>query len=260
MRSGQKRISVVQPLTAVLATRVALVTGAASGIGLAIAQRFLDEGARVIAVDVEGSPLERELPQTEALQTLYADVTAVNAADDFLRAAEPWGGIDILVNNAGICRPGSVFDQTDESWAQTFAVNVTAPFRLARAVAPAMRDKKWGRIINLGSIMSDFGGPSLCAYGASKHAVAGLTKSLAVDLGPFGITANYLQPSAIWTGMSRPFMDDPEFRAYWEGKAPVGYIGEPADVAAPALFLASNEARFVNGMGWRICGGAMARF
>ena len=247
-------------MSATLAGRVALVTGAASGIGLAIARRFLREGARVLAIDVEGSPLERELPQTGALRYLNADITAVDAPDAMLRAAGPWGGIDILVNNAGICLPGSVFDQSDESWTRTFAVNVTAPFRLARAVAPAMRDKKWGRIINLGSIMSDFGGPSLCAYGASKHAIAGLTKSLAVDLGPLGITANYLQPSAIWTGMSRPFMDDPDFRAYWEGKAPVGYIGEPDDVAAPALFLASNESRFVNGMGWRICGGAMARF
>jgi NAD(P)-dependent dehydrogenase (short-subunit alcohol dehydrogenase family) len=243
-----------------LGNRVAVVTGAASGIGLAISRRFLAEGARVLAVDVEGSPLAQQLPQTDALRCLHADVTGVDAPDDVLGAAEPWGGIDILVNNAGICLPGSVFDQSDESWTRTFAVNVTAPFRLARAVAPRMRDKKWGRIINLGSIMSDFGGPSLCAYGASKHAVAGLTKSLAVDLGPFGITANYLQPSAIWTGMSRPFMDDPDFRAYWEGKAPVGYIGEPEDVAAPAMFLASDESRFVNGMGWRICGGAMARF
>ncbi len=240
--------------------RVALVTGAASGIGLAIARRFMAEGARVVAADVEGSPLASELAASDTLSLLHADVTAADAPGRLLTAGERWGGIDILVNNAGICLPGSVLDQSDESWARTFAVNVTAPFLLARAAAPGMRAKGWGRIINLGSIMSDFGGPSLCAYGASKHAVAGLTKSLAVDLGPFGITANYLQPSAIWTGMSRPFMDDPEFRAYWEGKAPVGYIGEPEDVAGPALFLASNEARFVNGMGWRICGGAMARF
>lgn len=243
-----------------LDARVALVTGAASGIGLAIARRFVAEGARVIAADVEGSPLADELPASPALSPVHADVTAPDTPARLLAAAEAWGGIDILVNNAGVCLPGSILDQSDESWARTFAVNVTAPFRLSRAAAPAMKAKGWGRIINLGSIMSDFGGPSLCAYGASKHAVAGLTKSLAVDLGPFGITANYLQPSAVWTGMSRPFMDDPEFRAYWEGKAPVGYIGEPEDVAAPALFLASAESRFVNGMGWRICGGAMARF
>lgn len=240
--------------------RVALVTGASSGIGLAIARRFIAEGARVVAVDVAGSPLASELAASDTLTLVNANVTSADAPERLLAAAERWGGIDVLVNNAGICLPGSVLDQSDESWARAFEINLTAPFRLARAAAPEMGAKKWGRIINLGSIMSDFGGPSLCAYGASKHAVAGLTKSLAVDLGPFGITANYLQPSAIWTGMSRPFMDDSEFRAYWEGKAPVGYIGESKDVAGPALFLASNEARFVNGMGWRICGGAMARF
>lgn len=240
--------------------RFALVTGASSGIGLAIARRFIAEGARVVAVDVAGSPLASELAASDTLTLVNANVTSADAPERLLAAAERWGGIDVLVNNAGICLPGSVLDQSDESWARAFEINLTAPFRLARAAAPEMGAKKWGRIINLGSIMSDFGGPSLCAYGASKHAVAGLTKSLAVDLGPFGITANYLQPSAIWTGMSRPFMDDSEFRAYWEGKAPVGYIGEPRDVAGPALFLASNEARFVNGMGWRICGGTMARF
>lgn len=240
--------------------RVAIVTGAASGIGLAIARRFLAEGARVVASDLPGAPLATELTASEALVLLQADVTAADAPGRHVAAAESWGGADILVNNAGVCLPGTVEDQSDDSWERMFAVNVTGVFRLTRACVPAMKAKRWGRIINLGSIMSDFGGPSLCGYGASKHAVAGLTKSLATDLGPFGITANYLQPSAIWTGMSRPFFDDPDFRAYWEGKAPVGYIGEPEDIAAPALFLASDEARFVNGAGIRVCGGAMARF
>ncbi len=247
-------------MAGVLAGKTAVVTGAASGIGLAIARRFVLEGAQVLACD-------RSLPPDDlggapgASGSLALDVTDEDAPARLLAAAEAgFGGVDILVNNAGVCLPGTVEDQSDESWATTFAVNVTAPFRLSRAVAPRMKARGWGRVINLGSIMSDFGGPNLCAYGASKHAVAGLTKSMAVDLGPFGVTANYLQPSAIWTGMSRPFMDDPDFRAYWEGKAPAGYIGEPEDVAAPALFLASPEARFVNGMGFRICGGAMARF
>ena len=198
---------------------------------------------------------------TTRIAVLTADVTADDAATRMVELARArFGGADILVNNAGICLPGSIEDQTLESWQQTFAVNVTAPFRISQAAIPDMKAKGWGRIINLGSIMSDFGGPSLCAYGASKHAVAGLTKATAVDVGQFGITANYLQPSAIWTGMSRPFMADDGFRQYWEDKAPVGYIGEPDDVAGPALFLASEAARFVSGMGFRICGGAMARF
>ncbi len=236
--------------------RIAVVTGAGSGIGEAIAALFRAEGARVLAVDLAAPPAEGA-----AIRSMAMDVTAPGAAEAIVAASVgAFGGLDILVNNAGICIPGNVEDQTIESWERVFAVNVTAPFLLTKAAIPHMKPKGWGRIINLGSIMSDFGGPSLCAYGASKHAVAGLTKSLAVDLGPFGITANYLQPSAIWTGMSKPFMADAAFRAYWEGKAPAGYIGEPADVAAPALFLASDAARFVNGMGWRICGGAMACF
>jgi NAD(P)-dependent dehydrogenase (short-subunit alcohol dehydrogenase family) len=235
--------------------RTAIVTGAGSGIGEAIAVLFHAEGARVLAVDLAEPAL-----QGVRMAVLAADVTADDAPTRIVAAADALGGADILVNNAGICLPGSIEDQTLDSWDRVFAVNVRAVFRLTQAAVPAMKAKGWGRIINLGSIMSDFGGPSLCAYGASKHAVAGLTKSLAVDLGPFGITANYLQPSAIWTGMSRPFMDDPDFRHYWETKAPVGYIGDPDDIAHPALFLASTESRFVNGAGWRICGGAMARF
>jgi len=243
-----------------LAGKTAIVTGAASGIGQAIAALFHAEGAAVLASDLT-LPVFPGLEGDARMQVMVLDVTADDAPGILAGQAERlFDSADILVNNAGICIPGSIEDQSLESWNKVFAVNVTAPFRLTQAIVPMMKAKRWGRIINLGSIMSDFGGPSLCAYGSSKHAVAGLTKSMAVDLGGFGITANYLQPSAIWTGMSRPFMDDPDFRAYWEGKAPAGYIGEPEDVAAPALFLASEASRFVSGMGFRICGGAMARF
>ena len=244
-------------MTGTLEGRCAIVTGAADGIGRAIVLRFLAEGARVVAVDRNPPCFDSD----DGVAALTADVTDEAAATAMVElAVTSFGGADILVNNAGICLPGSIEDQTLASWETTFAVNVTAPFRIAQAAIPAMKAKGWGRIINLGSIMSDFGGPSLCAYGASKHAVAGLTKAIAVDVGQYGITANYLQPSAIWTGMSRPFMEDEGFRTYWETKAPAGYIGEPDDVAGPALFLASDAARFVSGMGFRICGGAMARF
>ena len=174
--------------------------------------------------------------------------------------AETFGMLDILVNNAGICLPGSVEDQSGDSWERTLAVNVKAPFRLTQVLLPLLKESKAGRIINLGSIMSDFGGPNLCAYGMSKHAIAGLTKSMAVDLGKYGITCNYLQPGSIWSAMSRPYMADPDFLKYWETKTPLGRIGDPEDVAAPALFLATDEARFVSGAGIRICGGARASF
>jgi NAD(P)-dependent dehydrogenase (short-subunit alcohol dehydrogenase family) len=164
------------------------------------------------------------------------------------------------VNNAGICRPGSIENQTSLDWERTLAVNVTAPFRITQALVPLLKQSGAGRIINLGSIMSDFGGPELCAYGMSKHAVAGFTKSLACDLGQYGITANYLQPGSIWSALSAPHMANPEFLKYWETKTPLGRIGDPEDVAAPALFLATDGAKFMTGAGIRVCGGAMASF
>ena len=240
--------------------RVAIVTGAASGIGEAIARLYHEAGAKVLAVDLQ-MPLLDGIGDSDRIATLVADVRDEDAPARIVAAAlEAFGSLDILVNNAGICLPGSIEDQTLESWERTLAINVTAPFRLTQAAIPHMKAQGWGRIINLGSIMSDFGGPSLCAYGMSKHAVAGFTKSLAVDLGAYGITANYLQPGSIWTGMSKPFMEDQAFLGYWEAKTPVGRLGEPDEVAAPALFLATDAARFITGAGIRICGGAMARF
>jgi NAD(P)-dependent dehydrogenase (short-subunit alcohol dehydrogenase family) len=108
--------------------------------------------------------------------------------------------------------------------------------------------------------MSSTAGPMLSAYGTSKHAVAGLTKGMAVDLGKYGITVNYLAPGSIWTGLSEPFFDDPGFREYWEKKAPMGRIGDPIDVAVAALFLATDEAKFISGAGLAIDGGAGVNF
>lgn len=244
--------------------KTALITGAASGIGLAIAKLYLSDGANVIANDVSQEALAQAFADSTAsgrVDTLAADITGADAPAQLVdRAQSRFCGLHILVNNAGVCLPGSIETQSLESWERSFAVNVTAMFRLSQSAVPLMKQAGWGRIINIGSIMSDFGGPDLCAYGMTKHAVAGLTKSMAVDLGGYGITANYIQPSAIWTGLSKPFMDDPDFRAYWESKAPVGYIGEPEDVAPLARFLATDEARFINGAGLKVCGGAMVKF
>ena len=108
--------------------------------------------------------------------------------------------------------------------------------------------------------MSDLAGPGLAIYGTSKHAVAGLTKGMAVDLGKYGITVNYLQPGSIVTKLSEPFMDDPEFKAYWEQKAPLGRLGEAEEVAIAALFLAADECQFVSGVGLNVDGGAIVQF
>lgn len=238
----------------------AIVTGAANGIGRAIAQLYADRGAQVLAVDREAQELAGAFSD-DAIATHVADVTATEAPKAIVDAAlNAFGRVDILVNNAGICIPGSFESLTDDQWQRIMAVNVSSIFHISRAALPHLKESSRGRIINLGSIMSDLAGPDLSIYGTSKHAVAGLTKGMAVDLGKYGITVNYLQPGSIVTKMSEPFMDDPAFKAYWEQKAPIGRLGEAEEVATAALFLASEEARFVSGVGLNVDGGAIVQF
>ena len=239
----------------------AIVTGAATGIGEAIARLFLQEGAHVLAVDLSEQNVAGVFSGSDRAHPFDQDVTAENAATAIVDAAlERMGALDILVNNAGMAAPSTLETTTDDLWDKIMAVNVTAMFKITRAAAPHLKKSPAGRIINLGSIMSDMAGPNLFAYGTSKHAVAGMTKSMAVDLGQFGITANYIQPGAIVTALSAPFFEDEEFRKYWEDKAPVGRIGEPEEVAAAALFLAGEEAQFVSGVGFNVDGGAIVKF
>ncbi len=247
--------------TGKLAGKVAIVTGAASGIGEAVARLYLAEGASCVLADLPGSKLDDLFGSAAAARCVALDTTEEDAPRRLVGAAvEAFGGLDILVNNAGIAIAGQFEELTDEQFDRIMAVNVRSYFRIARAAVPEIRKRGGGRIINLGSIMSEMGGPSLSIYGASKHAVAGLSKGMAVDLGKYGITVNYLQPGSIWTGMSRPFMADENFRKYWENKAPMGRIGDPEDVAAAALFLASEEAKFVSGHGLHVDGGAIINF
>ncbi len=241
--------------------RTAIVTGAANGIGRAIVESYLQHGAKVLAVDLSADDLTNAFTSQANLQTLVVDLNSDDAPTTVVNAADrAFGAIDILVNNAGICIAGDYETLTDEQFDQIMGVNVRSIFRLTRDALPWLKRSGSGRIINLGSIMSDLGGPALAIYGASKHAVAGLTKGMAVDLGQHGITANFLQPGCIITKLSEPFIDDPDFRSYWENKAPVGRLGEPEDVANAALFLASEAAQFMSGTGVNVDGGAIINF
>ena len=244
-----------------LSGKAAIVTGAASGIGRAIARLYLEQGARVLVVDLPGQELEKQFAEHENASSLEIDVTAEEAPGRIVSdCVDAFGQLDILVNNAGICIAGEFEDLQDEQWDRIVAVNVTSMFRISREAVSHLKKSERGRIINVGSIMSDMGGPTLSIYGMSKHAVAGLTKGMAVDLGKYQITANYLQPGSIVTALSEPFMDDPVFRQYWENKAPIGRLGQPEEVAAAALFLASDEAQFVSGLGLNVDGGAIVNF
>ncbi len=229
--------------------RKAVVTGAASGIGAAVVARLIEEGCEVLAVDL----VEAGLAGTHNLAIDARDAGAIAAA-----AEAKLGGCDILVNNAGVCPAGPFDEMSAEQWDHALAINVTAVMALTRAFLPMLRASDAGRVINTGSILSRYGDAGLVAYATSKHAVLGLTRALAMELGPDGITVNCVQPGAIETGMTRPmFTDRPESKDYYASRSALGRIGQPEDIADVMVFLASDDARFVTGQGILVDGGVM---
>jgi NAD(P)-dependent dehydrogenase (short-subunit alcohol dehydrogenase family) len=242
---------------AALAGRVAVVTGAASGIGQAIMHAYVAAGAQVLAVD--RSPLAPHDAALTGVIPWEQDLAAPQAVEKIIAEAERrWGLLDILVNNAGIAQGAPIEETSDALWEKTLLINLTVTFRLCRAAVPLLKRSEAGRIINVGSVMSTFGSAGLSAYAASKHGVAGLTKCLASELGGFGITANYIQPGAVVTAITRDgFEQNPAFRQFWEGKAAIGRLGQPEDIAPLAVFLASRGSDFISGQGLVADGGAV---
>lgn len=239
--------------------RTAIVTGAASGIGAAIATAFAAEGARVLAVDLPEARFDETVAGHPSITILAQDVAVEGAAERIVAAAiDAFGKLEILVNNAGICPVAPTTETDNAMWDKVLSVNLDAVFGLCRAAIPALQAAGWGRILNMGSIMSSFGDAGFSAYAASKHGVAGLTRSLATELGGDNITVNMIQPGAILTGITRPsFAAMPEMATLWETKAAVGRLGAPEDVAPLAVFLASEGAAFITGQGILVDGGAM---
>ena len=240
--------------------RTAIVTGAASGIGRASAQLFASEGARVLAVDLPDTGLGNAHDGSYGISGFETDITDADAPGRIVGAAvDAFGRLDILFNNAGVSRRALVGEQTEEEWNLTLSVNLTAQFRLATAAVPYLKDSPAGRIINSASVMARMTDYGLTAYSASKAGVAGMTRALALDLGKFGITANYIEPGAIRTGMTKAAFNDDEIAAIWAKKAALRRLGEPADIARAALFLASDDADFVSGHGLTVDGGLTLR-
>jgi 3-oxoacyl-[acyl-carrier protein] reductase len=240
-----------------LAGRRAIVTGAASGIGKASAALFADEGAAVLAIDLPG----RSLVAPMGGAALEIDITTEEApAKIVTTAVSSLGGIDILFNNAGVSGRWRIEEMTDEQWDRVQDVNVRAPMRIIRAAVPELRKSKAGRIINTASVMAEMTDIGLSAYCASKAAVAGLTRTLALELGKYGIAANYILPGAIRTGMTSALWDErPDIAEIWAKKAALRRLGAPEDMARVALFLASDDAQFVTGHGLTADGGLTLR-
>jgi len=237
--------------------RAAIVTGAASGIGRASAVLFASEGARVLAVDRPGTELTFE---DGAIETLAADVAAPDAPATIVgRAVQAFGGLDILFNNAGVAASTLASEMTDEAWDQVQAVNLRAVFRICRAAIPHLIASEHGRIVNTASVMAIGADYGLAAYCASKAGVLGLTRTLALELGKYEVTANALMPGAIRTGMTAHNFDDPSIAEVWAKKAVLRRLGQPIDVAKVALFLASDDGAFVTGQAIAVDGGMTLR-
>jgi NAD(P)-dependent dehydrogenase (short-subunit alcohol dehydrogenase family) len=240
--------------------RRAIITGAASGIGRATAALFVDEGARVLAVDRPGSGIGEVHAGQRAIDPLEQDVAAPGAAAAIVDAAvAKLGGIDILFNNAGVSARALAEELSEADWDRTIDVNLKAQFLLCQKAIPHLRLSPAGRIINTASVMAEMTDYGLAAYCASKAGVAGLTRTLALELGKFAITANYIEPGAIYTGMTRASFDKQEIADIWARKAALRRLGQPIDIARGALFLASDDAGFVTGHGLRVDGGLVLR-
>jgi 3-oxoacyl-[acyl-carrier protein] reductase len=245
--------------------RVAIVTGAAQGIGAAVARRLADEGAQVGVVDLtadraQGTADEIVKAGGQAL-AVGADVSKtadVQAAVAAVVAA--YGHVDILVNNAGITRDNLLFKMTDEDWDSVIAINLRSAFLMSRECQKHFVAQKYGKIVSLSS-RSAWGNRGQANYAASKAGVMGLTATLAIELGPFGVNANAVAPGYIATAMTdataqRVGFDPDDFRKASAELTPVRRVGTPQDIAATVAFLAADESSFISGQTIQVNGGA----
>ena len=235
--------------------KTALITGASGGIGAAIAKALHDAGAAIAISGTRVEALEKVKAEVgERVHILPCNLSSAEDVEKLIPAAEAvLGGLDILVNNAGITRDTLAMRMKDEDWQAVIDVNLTANFRLSRAAMKLMMKKRWGRIINITSIVGVTGNPGQANYVASKAGLIGMTKSLAQELASRGVTANCIAPGFIATPMTE-VLNDKQKEAIL-GRIPAGRMGGPADIAAAVVYLASDEANYVTGQTLHINGG-----
>jgi NAD(P)-dependent dehydrogenase (short-subunit alcohol dehydrogenase family) len=231
--------------------KICIVTGAASGIGLASAELFAAHGATVVAADLDSTPYRVDVADEGETRALAERVVAEH------------GRIDVLFNNAGIAGVGDLEETTAELWERVMGVNARGVFLMSRAVVPTMKAQRSGSIINMASAIVDVGLARRVSYAAAKGAVSALTKSMQVDLAPFGVRVNALMPGTIMTPFVEAYLadsyaDPEEGRRSIRSRQLTGELGAPEDVAWAALYLASDESRFVMGSGLAVDGGFAA--
>ncbi|MBC7154913.1 MAG: 3-oxoacyl-[acyl-carrier-protein] reductase [Rhodobacteraceae bacterium] len=242
-----------------LTGKAALITGASGGIGGAIARALHGAGARVALSGTREAPLAALAGELgEGAFVLPCDLSDKDAVEALpKRAVEVLGAVDILVNNAGITRDQLFMRMSDDDWQSVLDVNLTAVMRLSRGVVRGMMKARWGRIVNITSVVGATGNPGQANYVAAKAGLTGMTKSLAAELASRGITANAVAPGFIETAMTEKLND--EQRARILGQVPAGRMGTGDEVASAVLYLASREAGYVTGATVHVNGG-MAMF
>ncbi|HWO75083.1 MAG TPA: 3-oxoacyl-ACP reductase FabG [Bacillus sp. (in: firmicutes)] len=243
-----------------LQDRVAIITGAAGGIGLEAAHVFASEGAKVVLADFqeEAGSKACQAIKAEGYEALFVqvDVSKKESVEQMVkRTLEEYGTIDILVNNAGITRDAMLVKMTEEDFQRVLDVNLTGVFLCTQAVVPVMAEKRYGKIINTSSVSGVYGNVGQTNYAASKAAVVGMTKTWAKELGRKGIRVNAVAPGFIETGMVETVPD--KVIESLKKMIPVMELGKPRDIANAYLYLASEESHYVNGTVLHVDGGIM---
>jgi NAD(P)-dependent dehydrogenase (short-subunit alcohol dehydrogenase family) len=238
--------------------KVALVTGAARGIGLAVARRFLAEGWRIALLDIEGELLSQSVAALNAADSTLAlpcDVSDAKAVAGAVTELERrFGRLDALVNNAGVAVFAPLLETPDDDWNRVLAVNLTGPFICTKAVAPLMRENGGGAIVNITSISGLRASTLRSAYGTSKAGLAHLTKQLAVELAALGIRVNGVAPGPVETAMAKA-VHTPEIRADYHDAIPLNRYGLEEELAEAVFFLCSDRASYITGQILAVDGG-----
>ena len=237
-----------------LAGKNVLLTGASGGIGGAIAHALHDAGATVALSGTRVEPLEAlaaELERAHVLPCNLSDADAVNALPK--QAVEAMGSVDILVNNAGITRDNIFMRMSEDEWSSVLEVNLTSTMRLCKGVIRGMMKSRWGRIINISSVVGATGNPGQANYAASKAGMVGMSKSIAYEVASRGITVNCIAPGFITTPMTEKLTDDQ--KAGILGNVPAGRMGDADEIGAAVLYLASQEAGYLTGTTLHVNGG-----
>jgi 3-oxoacyl-[acyl-carrier protein] reductase len=249
----------LRPASASLEGRVAIVTGAARGLGLAITRRLAAEGATVALVDMNAGLVEQQAAKLAGggvdARAIVTDVTNADQVGAAVRTVvDAYGGVDILVNNAGITGPAKpLVDYSEIEWSQVIDVDLTSTFLMCRAVLPHMLRRQAGKVVNIASISGKEGNPNMVAYSAAKAAVIGLTKALAKEVATSGVYVNCVTPAVVHTEILDQLT--PETVDYMVSRIPMGRTGRPEEIAGLVAWLSSDECSFSTGAVFDISGG-----